>query len=144
MIMLAIFVCNEKSTEEWYTQIENAWCYWSQYGAVKYTDGVRILSRVGGVRVTKVTGSRSDEWVHLTLLHNYNLQNSLGHAPFSSLYSQLLLASEFASLITTLHRNNNKHSLYCWWSLFTAPLFINVLPIVVTRWSGKGVYQAVA
>jgi hypothetical protein len=33
-----------------------------------------------------------------------NLHNSLEHAPFSSLYSQLLLASEFAPLTRTLHR----------------------------------------
>jgi hypothetical protein len=51
-----------------------------------------------------------------TITINYsaitNLHNSLGHAQFSSLFSQLLLAPEFASLIITLHRPNGKQRLY--------------------------------
>jgi hypothetical protein len=45
--------------------------------------------------------SRFHDWVYWTLLHNYNqlitiVRNSPGHDPFSSLYSQLFLGSEFA------------------------------------------------
>jgi hypothetical protein len=51
-----------------------------------------------------------------TITINYsaiaNLHNSLGHAPPSFSYSQLLLASEFAFLTTTLHRPKGKQSVF--------------------------------
>jgi hypothetical protein len=72
-----------------------------------------------------------------------NLHNSLGHAPFSSVYSQLLLASEFASLITTLHRPNGKHCVLLMKLVYRA---------VAQQWTSycyhalkwKGIYWAVA
>jgi hypothetical protein len=66
--------------------------------------------------------------IALSLIHP--LHKSLGHAPYSSLYLELLLASQFASLITILHGPNGKYRLYCWRSLFTAQLSSNGRPIV--------------
>jgi hypothetical protein len=45
---------------------------------------------------------------------------------FLSLYSQLLPASEFASLITTLRGPKGKYSLYFWRSFFTVSLLSNL------------------
>jgi hypothetical protein len=60
--------------------------------------------------------------------------NSENSTQLSSNYCPVLLqqlpASEFASLITTLHGPNGKHSLYCWQSLFTVPFPSNRRPIV--------------
>jgi hypothetical protein len=59
--------------------------------------------------------------------------NSEDLTQFSSDYCCVLLqlpALEFASLMITLHGPNRKHSPYCWWSLFTAPLPSNIHPIV--------------
>jgi hypothetical protein len=52
---------------------------------------------------------------------------------FSPDYCSVLIqlpASEFDSLITTIHRPNGKRSLYCWRSLFTASLPSNRRSIV--------------
>jgi hypothetical protein len=51
------------------------------------------------------------------------------HSPVSILPQQLS-ASELDSRLCTLHRPHGNHSLYCWQSLFTAPLHSNRRPIV--------------
>jgi hypothetical protein len=42
-----------------------------------------------------------------------------------------LPASEFDSLITMWHGPHGKHSLLCWWSLFTMPLHSSRYPSIV-------------
>jgi hypothetical protein len=81
-----------------------------------------------------------------TITINYsvitNLDSPLGHAPFSSLYSQLHLASEFASFITTLHRPDGKQSTVDEVCLPRRCLAIDSL--LLSRAEAKNVYQTVA
>jgi hypothetical protein len=80
-----------------------------------------------------------------TIAINYsaidNLHNSLGHAPFLPLYSQLLLSFWIRFPYNRFGQTQRKTA--CIVDEASLPCYC-LARDVVTRWSGKGVYQAVA
>jgi hypothetical protein len=85
--------------------------------------GHAILSLATDLSQITVTSS----WLFLQLSIPKTRPSSL---PITGSVLLQLPASEFASIVTTLHKPNGKHSLYCWRSLFTTSLPSNRCPIV--------------